>query len=266
MKISYSRYSAFMTNMERFRMYYGLGIVPEGEAVASSSNYGRRRGTCTHAILDARAKGLPVTAETFKDFPPDLFWRCYKLAAVVPDLGPFLLSEQDFEIPIGDGRHSITGRLDHVFKRDDRLRLGDFKTTKKRTKNEMAQYMGELETSPQAHFYLHAAAVLGYPTDQFTYHVLVDDKNAPDYIPLDVKHGPAAVARKMSCVYAACEGIEFYTQSYGVDKPWPHSNAWPCNGDRFFCGYSSICERAMPNGCVPPGYVSRRSEVTEEGS
>jgi len=68
----------------------------------------------------------------------------------------------------------------------------------------------------------------------------------------------------MAGVYAACEGIEFYTRTYGVEKPWPHSNHWPCCGDKFFCGYQGVCGRTLPKGCVPPGYTFRWKERIQE--
>lgn len=264
MKISFSRYSAFVNNPERYRLYYGLGLVPESDSQATNFNYGRRRGSCVHAILEATAKGLRPSAVTKYEYPADLYARCIALAAKMPPLTDVILAEQEFEYPIGDGRHSITGRVDHIQTSDGVYRVGDFKSTKKRTKKEMSEHLGTLETSPQSHFYLYAADKMGYPTDQFTYHILVDEKDKPDYFPLNITVGSAAIARTMYSVYAACEAIEFLTEKWGVEKPWPHANTWPCCGDKFFCGYSELCGRTLPVGCVPTGFVSRIKEI--EGS
>lgn len=267
MKISFSKFTSFMQNPEKYRLYYGLGLKPEGEDIPSNRNYGRRRGSCFHAIHEARAKGVRDSVITKYEYPEDLYARCVRLADLVPDLGEMLHAECEFDVPIGDGKHSITGRLDHIARGTDGIaRLGDFKTTKKRTKKEMAEYNGDLSTSPQPHFYLYASRSLdlGIELTEMRYHILVDDKEKPDYYPLDLTIGPNEVNRKMQGVYAACEIIEFLTKTIGVEKPWPHSNHWPCSGERFFCGYQEICGRALPLGCVPQGFVRRVPEVVDE--
>jgi hypothetical protein len=201
----------------------------------------------------------------------ELVERCERMKAVMPDLGPMQLVEQSFELPIGDGKHSITGRIDHIFTENGKERVGDFKTTKgSRTKKEVQEYFGELSTSPQSHFYLYAADKLGHPTDMFTYHVIFDRKDkdsAPRYVPIDLVIGQNQVSRTMAAVYAAAETIEFLTDEYGTEQPWPHSNNWPCCGDKFFCGYSEICGRRLPKGAVPAGFTTRFKEKiqAEEG-
>ncbi len=264
MKISYSKYNAWLQNPERYRMYYVLGLTPEGDETPTNMNLGRRRGRCFHALLESRTNGTPTREEIVQEHGAELVERCERMIAVVPDLGPMQMVEQSFELPIGDGKHSILGRLDHVFTENGAERVGDFKTTKgNRTKADVQKYFGELSTSSQAHFYLYAAAQLGHATDLFTYHVIFDRKDKesqPKYVPIDLVIGSSALARTMAGVYAACEAIEFLTSTYGTDKPWPHSNHWPCCGDQVFCGYAGICGRAIPKGCVPPGFTTRWKE------
>lgn len=257
LKISYSRYKAFVDNPERYRLSYGHGLVPEGDEVPTNFNYGRRRGSCVHAILEATAKGKRPSELTGYKYPADLYQRCEKLAAKMPPLQDIVVAEHDFEFPIMDGKHSVTGRIDHIVQTEDGYSVGDFKSTKKRTKKEMSEYLSNLDTSPQSHFYLFAADKLGYTTSNFIYHILVDEKDKPDYFPLPVSVGPAALARTIAEVYAACETITFLTEQYGLDKPWPHSNNWPCAGDKVFCGFASICGRGLPVGCIPDGFTPR---------
>lgn len=270
MRISYSKYSAFLSNPERYRLSYVLGITPEGDETPSFMNLGRRRGRCFHSILEGRKTNTLDRDALIKEHGADLVDRCERLAEVLPDLGDFLLTEQSFTVPIGDGKHQINGRLDHIFMDGDNKRVGDFKTTKgTRTKKEQSEYYGELETSSQSHFYLHAAAALGHPTDLFTYHVLLDRKDKdskPRYVPLELVAGSAEVARTMAGVYAACEAIEGLLERVGPDKPWPHSNHWPCCGDKFFCGYQGICGRQMPKGFTPQGFTFRWKEKIQEES
>lgn len=265
MKISYSRFSAFLQNPERYRMHYVLGLKTVSDDIPSVFNYGRRRGSCVHAIHEARAKGLRDSEITKHLFPQEMYERCVRMVEIVPtmELLPGVC-ETAFTCGIGNGTHQIEGRIDHAFRESGEIWLGDLKSTKGKTKKEMRKYFGELDTSPQAHFYLYAAALLGFGTDKLRYHVIVDNgKEAPDYVPVDVRFGPSAVDRKMKGVQAACEGILGYLSKIGEDKPWPHSNIWPCNGDRAFCGFAEICEHVMPKGCVPPGFVSRHPEETE---
>jgi hypothetical protein len=267
LKISYSKYTAFLQNPERFRLHYALGLTPDEDETPTRMNMGRRRGRCFHAMSEDKANGLDNRAEYIADYGLEIVERCESMASVVPELGPLFLVEESFEVPILDGKHVINGRIDHGFTVVGADRLGDFKTTKgSRTKKELQEYFGTLETSTQPHFYLKAAAVLGRPTNMFTFHVILDrkDKNAkPKYIPLDLLIGPAEVERTMSEVYAACETIEYLTNTYGTDKPWPHSNHWPCCGDRFFCGYQGLCGRTLPKGCTPPGFTSRYKELIQ---
>ncbi len=259
MRISYSKYTAFLQNPERFRLFYILGLTPEGDETPSRMNMGRRRGRCFHSMYE----GVP-REELVKEYGADMVRRCEEMRAVVPDLGPLSLVEESFEVPILDGKHTIIGRIDHGFRVDGAFRLGDFKTTKgTRTKKEVSEYLSELESSTQSHFYLKASAAMGHPTDLFTYHVIFDRKDKdskPKYVPVDIVVGAAEVERTMSEVYAACEAIEFLKHEYGEEKPWPHSNHWPCCGDKFFCGYAGLCGRIIPKGCEPEGFTYRWKE------
>jgi hypothetical protein len=243
-----------------------LGLTPEGDESPTRFNLGRRRGRCFHEMYEAKGNGALETErpKILETYGAELVKRVEDMIEVVPDLGPLLFVEQSFEVPIGDGKHSINGRIDHGFTEDGHFRIGDFKSTKgTRTKKELTEYFGQLESSTQAHFYLKAAAALGQPTDLFTYHVIFDRKDKdskPKYLPIDLRFGAAEVDRTMAEVYAACEGIEFFSKVYGKEKPWPHSNTWPCCGDKFFCGYQSVCGRTIPKGAVPEGFTYRWAE------
>lgn len=273
MKLDFSRYSAYVQNPERYRLRYVLNLIPENDNQPTFMNYGRRRGTCTHEILDARNTHQDIPAE-LKDalialrlkHPADLFDRCMKLADVMPDLGRFLVSEKEFDIPVFEGsKHSTIGRIDHIFMRDGKPCVGDFKTCKKRTKKEAAQYLGELSTSFQVPFYLHASKAMGYETDTFIFHVLIDEKDNPDYLALPVTMGPVEVERRLRHVRAACYAIEALTRDIGPDYPWPHSNSWPCCGDKFMCGYGDICGLRIPPGILPNGFTSRKEHLAQLG-
>jgi PD-(D/E)XK nuclease superfamily len=264
LRISYSQYTAFLTNPEKYRLYYRLGLTPEGDDTPTRMNMGRRRGSCFHKLREGEPREALI-----EKFGLTLVERCEDLALVAPDLGPLFFCEQEFEVPIGDGKHTIYGFIDHGYTNaDGQEQLGDYKTTKgTRTKAETAQYFGNLETSSQSHFYLKAAAALGHPTGLFTYHVIFDrkDKNSkPRHVALDLPYiGPAEIERTMAEVYAACETIGFLTDSYGIEKPWPHSNNWPCCGDKAFCGYQGLCGRTLPKGVTPPGFTNKFKDLIQ---
>lgn len=269
MRISYSKYTAFLQNPERFRLSYGLGLTPEDDDTPTRMNLGRRRGSCFHALYEAKGNGEYETERVAiaEKYGMDLVVRCEEMLTVVPELGPLFFCEQEFTVPILDGKHSIHGFIDHGFTVDGQERLGDFKTTKgNRTKKELGEYLGGLEVSPQSHFYLKAAAALGHPTSLFTFHVVLDKKDKhsePRYIPVDLHIGPAEVERTMASVYAACEAIDFYENTYGVERPWPHSTHWPCSGDKFFCKFENLCGRTIPKGCIPPGFTNRYKDLIQ---
>lgn len=263
MRISYSKYTAFLQNPEKFRLHYQLGLTPEGDDTPTRMNMGRRRGRCFHAMYENAPRGALI-----KEYGADMVARCDDMRSVIPDLGPLSLVEHSFEVPILDGKHSIIGRIDHGFNPEGGFRIGDFKTTKgSRTKKELGEYYGTLLTSTQPHFYLKAARAIGQPTDLFTFHVILDRKDKehkPKYIPLDMVIGQAEIERTMAEVYAAAEAIEFLSKTYGEERPWPHSNHWPCCGDKFFCGFQELCGRNIPKGCVPPGFTTRYKQVIAE--
>jgi hypothetical protein len=269
-RISFSKYKKFLDNQEHFRLFYMLGLTPEGEETPTLFNFGRRRGRCFHELSEARAGGNYEAARRalLKEHGRDMVERCEAMAEVVPDLGPLDWVERSFDIPIGDGKHSIIGRIDHRFiNRDGVRQLGDFKTTKgTRTKAQLTDYFRDLESSLQHHFYLRAELEFSEAhTGLFTYHVVFDRKDKdhkPTYVPLEVPYlGPAAVNRSMAAIYAACEEIEFLTQ-YGIEKPWPDSHRW------FFGSevYAEIAGRTIPKGAIPQGFTTRwKEQIQAEG-
>lgn len=256
MRISYSRYSAFLRNPERYRLSYELYLTPEGDETPTMWNYGRRRGRCFHKIYEGTDRATLVT-----EYGEDLVVRCEDMAAVVPDLGKMDWVELSFEIPILDGKHSITGRIDHRFDDQSVRHPGDFKTTKgTRTKAQLAEYYANLESSTQHHFYLRAEREFEpVPTGLFTYHVIFDRKSKdhkPTYVPMHLNYiGPSEVDRVMSCVYAACEAIEALRE-YGIEKPWPDSRKWMFGDEAF----KEVAGRTLPKGAIPPGLTTKYKE------
>jgi hypothetical protein len=254
LQISYSRYRAFCDNPEKFRLYYMLGLTPEGDETPTLFNFGRRRGSCFHKIYEGANR-----EDLVREYGADMVARCEEMVAVVPDLGALDWVEKSFEVPIGDGKHSIIGRIDHRFREYDAWTLGDFKTTKgTRTKAQTSEYLADMERSTQHHFYLAAARILGEPSDRFTYHIVFDRKEKhakPTYLPLPVGAGEAEVNRVMASVYAACEQIEFL-QAYGIEKPWTDTRKYGIGADI----YAEIAGRMIPKGCEPNGFTYRWKE------
>ena len=260
MRISYSKYKTFLDNQEKFRLYYMLGLTPEGDETPTMFNFGRRRGRCFHELREGKDRAALV-----KEYGAEMVSRCEEMGAVVPDLGAVDWVERSFTIPIGDGKHTIVGRIDHRFVNRDGVRqLGDFKTTKgSRTKAQLQEYYLALEDSTQHHFYLRAEREFEpEPKGLFTYHIVFDRKDKdhkPTYVPLEIPYmGPAEIDRTMACVYAACEEIEAM-QVYGIKKPWPDSRKWSFGDDV----YRSIAGRVIPKGAIPDGFTTRWKEQIE---
>lgn len=263
MRISFSKYKTFLDNQEKFRLFYGLGLTPEGDETPTLFNFGRRRGRCFHELAEGNPREQLVW-----EYGEDMVRRCEDMRLAVPDLGQVDWVERSFDIPIGDGKHSIIGRIDHRYtNRDGLMQPGDFKTTKgSRTKAQLSEYFKDLENSLQHHFYLRAEMEFEpNPTGLFTYHCVFDRKDKdhkPTYVPLELPYlGPAALNRSMAAIYAACEEIEFLTQ-YGVEKPWPDSHKW------FFGSeiYAEIAGRTIPKGAVPQGFTTRwKEQIQTEG-
>lgn len=257
MQISFSKYKTFLDNQEKFRLFYMLGLTPDGDETPTMFNHGRRRGRCFHAIAEGKDR-----VELVKEYGELMVSRCEDMRAVVPDLGEMDWIERSFSIPIGDGKHSINGRIDHRFiNRDGTRQPGDFKTTKgTRTKAQLQDYFKDLENSLQHRFYLRAEREWEpNPTGLFTYHVIFDRKDKdhkPTYVPLEIPYiGPAALDRSMASIYAACEEIEFLTE-YGIEKAWPDSHRWNFGSEI----YAEIAGRVLPKGAIPQGFTTRWKE------
>jgi hypothetical protein len=86
----------------------------------------------------------------------------------------YLAHEAIFEVPIPDSPHSMVGRIDHVLDREDGVVVGDWKTSKKRTKTDAAYKAAEYCRSAQVSFYLIGcrAKGLGFETNQFLYRLV----------------------------------------------------------------------------------------------
>lgn len=239
-----------------------LGLTPEGDDTPTMFNFGRRRGRCFHEIYEGKPKKALI-----KEYGAEMVSRCEDMRLAVPDLGDLDWVERDFTIPIGDGKHSINGRIDHRFfdAGADVRHPGDFKTTKgTRTKAQLQEYFKGLEDSTQHYFYLRAEREFSEtPTGLFTYHCVFDRKDKehkPTYIPLHLPYiGPAEVDRVMACVYAACEVIEAL-KAYGIEKPWPDSRKWNFGDDP----YKEIAGRLLPKGAIPDGFTTRWKEQIQE--
>ena len=259
LRISYSKYSAFLFNPEKYRLFYELGLTPEGDETPTMYNYGRRRGRCFHGIYEGVDR-----AQLVREYGAEMVSRCEDMVAVVPNLGTLDWVERSFEIPIGDGKHSIMGRIDHRFVNRDGVRQpGDFKTTKgTRTKKELVEYYQGLSDSSQHHFYLRAEREFEpEPTGLFTYHIIFDRKDKdhkPTYVPLEIPYlGPLEVDRTIESVYAACEAITALRE-YGIEKPWPNSNKWG-----FDDIYRTVAGRTLVKGVEPDGFTNRYAEQIE---
>lgn len=267
MKIDASRFVMFWANPERYRLreiWKIAPIEPKADTFAALLTYGRRRGTCTHEMLDGRYKGFPQsqTISELKDggFGDKEIAAAQRLVAAVIERYPdekYLAHEVLFEYSIPDSPHVMTGRIDHILEGTDTVVIGDWKGTKKRTKKDMAYLIENYKASPQVNFYLLGATTLGFNTLSFLYRVLEDRgvKAKPNVYEAPTDRTNLQLRRFARYVHMTCELIEWMTATYGVENPWPELV------EPFDRGYGPIAGHKMFEGYMPDGYTEKTEHL-----
>jgi PD-(D/E)XK nuclease superfamily len=266
MKIDSSRYNLFWSNPERYRLreiWKLAPIEPKAGTFASLLTYGRRRGTCFHELLDAAYRGVEEfqAVEELKagGFGEKEITAALRMTAKVRERYPneiYLAHEQLFEYPIPDSPHSAVGRIDHILKDDEGVYVGDWKTTKKRTKKEMSSKAEDYCRSSQVPFYLLGAASLGFDTKRFLYRLVVDDAEGVEIS----EHFTARTGLELKAfargVHQTCELILWMKQTFGTQQPWPQLP------ERFADDYAPIAGRQMFPDYMPEGYEPKQEHLS----
>lgn len=265
MKIDASRFTQFWANPDRYRLREVWKLAPEEAKVgtfASLLTYGRRRGTAFHEILDAAHRGVSEAeaVQSLKDggFDEKPIEAAKRMAARVRELYPnetYLLHESVFEYQLPSSPHVLTGRVDHVFERDGEVLIGDWKTTKHRTKKDFANLVANYCGGPQVGFYLLGVRSLGFTPTRFLYRVVQDRRSSKSPGISITEHfterSGFELRRLERDVHITCELIEWMKQTFGVE------NSWPCLYEPFDRGYGSILGRKMYSGYTPDGFTEK---------
>ncbi len=264
MKIDASRFTLFWSNPERYRLreiWKLAPIEPKAGTFASLLTYGRRKGTCLHELFDAAYRQVPENqaVEELKagGFGEKEIVAALRMAAKVREQYPnetYLAHEVLFEYPIPDSPHSMVGRIDHILKDDEGVLIGDWKSTKRRTKKEMSIKAEDYKRSAQVPFYLLGATTLGFDTKRFLYRLVVDSD------PVEIQEHPTtrtglelkAFARG---VHQTCELILWMKKTFGTQMPWPQLP------ERFADDYAPIAGRQMFPDFMPEGFEPKREHL-----
>lgn len=268
MKIDPTRYRMFWQNPERYRMREARKlspVEPKAGTFASLLSYGRRRGTCYHEFRDGDYRQVP-TAEVAESLrsgggfeEKEIEAGSRMAAAVKARYGDWkvLANEMEFEYPIPDSPHSIVGRIDHIIDRGDNfVFIGDYKTSKPRTKKEMNRKIDEYAADCQVDAYYLGARQKRFDPHGFLFRIIVD--HGPDK-PVEIierETGRTGLELKQFArgVAMTCDLIEYLTKTYGTERPWPHLPNWPCLGDKTFCGFKNECCKYQATGYIPEGF------------
>jgi hypothetical protein len=269
MKIDATRYNLFWSNPEKYRLREIWKLAPKEPqpgTFASLLTYGRRRGTCFHEMLDGlyRKVDPAVTLQELKDggFGEKEIKAASEMVAAVQEKYPneeYLAHEAMFEVPIQDSPHSMVGRIDHILRREDGIVVGDWKTSKKRTKTDAAYKAAEYCRSAQVSFYLLGcrAKGLGFETNQFLYRLV---QSGSDTSGVQITEHPTSRTSLQLREFArgvaiTCDIITFLKARFGVERPWPMLPA-PFSSD-----YESVLGTRQYEGVIPDGFEEKKEHL-----
>lgn len=265
MKIDSSRYVMFWTNPDRYRLrecWKLAPVEPKPESFAGLMTFGRRRGTAFHDLREFAFQGLTqedaiAKVKEKKDvLGESAIAAAVRMDSAVRDAYPnetYLAHEALFEYPIPDSPHSMVGRIDHILPRDsENPQVGDWKTSKRRTKKDFAALCAKYVGSPQVGFYLLGARTLGFETGRFLYRVVQDsarNKSARAEIAEHIATRTSLELKQLErSVHLTCELITYLKTEYGTVKPWP------VLFEPFDRGYSTMLGQQMYPDFMPDGF------------
>jgi len=264
-KIDASRYTMFWQNPERYRLRELWKLAPEepkAGTFASLLTFSRRRGTCFHELRDAEYKGISEfqAIQELKDggFGNKEIDAAKRMVAAVRDRYPdekYLAHEVTFEYQIPSSPHVLTGRLDHIFERDGEIHVGDWKTSKHRSKKDMAFLGDKYCGGPQVGFYLLGARTLGFDARRFTYRLVFDRRSGGttgvQIVERDAPRTGLELKRLERDVHQTCELIEFLKSTFGIQQ------SWPTIYEPFDGGYAPILGKQMYDNYLPDGFTEK---------
>lgn len=270
MKIDATRYNLFWSNPEKYRLREIWKLAPKEPkpgTLASLLTYGRRRGTCFHEMLDGlyRKVDPAVTLQELRDGgfgEKEIEAAAVMVGAVLmkyPD-EKYLAHEALFEYPIPDSPHSMVGRIDHILEDEEGPYVGDWKTSKKRTKTDINFKAAEYCRSAQVSFYLLGAASkdLGFETRRFTYRLV---QSAPNPSGVSItEHRTTRTTLQLRefarGVSITCDLINFLIERFGIERPWPILPS-PFSSD-----YEAIAGTRQYEDLIPEGFEPKKEHLS----
>lgn len=270
MKIDASRYRQFMLNPDEYRIRELHNLVPDVSDVhtgfAGMMTFGRRRGSAFHDMLDGQldlhllatkygesavlvASHMYTANQAYSERMQDeVIWREKEFCKVLPGVELGLTVH---------GKHSIVGRMDTRMKRGSDEFLLDYKTTKARTKADMAHYRDVLMQSPQVGFYMLASGLR-----KFVFRILWrDSKKVVQISELEVYRAEWELKAFARGVAIIADTIELWQERYGIEQPWPRCISLPTDPDTY--SYRPLYQRAIYEGshaCID-GFKARREHL-----
>lgn len=267
MKIDATRYNLFWSNPEKYRLREIWKLAPKEPrpgTFASLLTYGRRRGSCLHELRDAWYRQVPESqaVQDLRDggFGEKEITEAQLMMAGILEKYPdeeTLSHEVLFDTPIPDSPHSLVGRVDHIIRRDGETFVGDWKTSKHRTKSDFAYKGAEYCRSHQVSFYLLGARQLGFTPAGFIYRLV---SCRPNRSGVEIQEFPTnrtglqlkAFARQ---VHMTCELILWMKATFGIEQSWPQLPS------RFDSDYASIAGTNMYEDYMPDGYEPKTEHL-----
>ncbi len=253
MKLDNSRYSAWWSSPELYRLQYEVNLVP---AVLP---YYFGRGIHLHELNEARNKAT-MSLKNLKTDPQkmsdkskqvgDALFQAFKrrwdgdLTFQLMHENGQPLAEIEFDVEIPGSPHSIVGKIDEILLYKSDPWVGDLKSANAKT-TEVKKRI-EFGYASQPLFYINAARMMGYPVKGMVYRV-VTEHTPPKHWVIESKRTEYQLAQHLRSVHQTAETILMYRKTFGIDKPWPHLYPYPCNYSNFdgspACEYHSICGR-----------------------
>jgi len=260
MKIDSSRLNLFYQNPDRFRLRELCRLSPKEPAAntwAATLSFGRRRGTAFHELMDAAYRQVPeneaiesLNSGGFSAKEIEVATAMYRAATARYSSDEYLAHEVLFEAAIPNSPHSIVGRIDSVVRRDGEVFIRDYKTSKYRSKADLARKGEEYCRSTQVGFYLAGARSLGFDPTRFVYSVLHSgrDNSGISISEFSTTRTSLQLNELMRTVDQTCEMILWLKEKYGIQRSWPNLP------ERFTTGYEEILGHPAYPGFVPDGF------------
>jgi hypothetical protein len=264
LKIDASRYSLFLTNPEEFRLRYIWNLTTsKAGGDLSLRSFGRRRGTALHLLTEgqepdaAMRKALGDDAVNTAILMHEANSKYDEATAL-----EVMWREKEFLIPIPDSPHQMMGRVDCMAQRpgSDPFIL-DLKGSKHRTKSDFYALCEGYRRSPQVDFYL-----IAHPeVREFVFRILMKTpatKTKKSFIKIQestARRQPFQLRAVQRNVHMVCETIEFWTKSFGVEKPWPAAVKLPTSWENY--SYAGIYQRDMYDEVIPDGFEPRKEHL-----